>query len=157
MIFVTVGAQMPFDRLIGTVDEWASQRSAPAVIAQIGDTEQIPTTIEWTRQLDPESFLDHVTRADVIVSHAGMGTIITAMQHAKPLIVMPRLGSLHETRNDHQVATANRFRDRVGVHVADDERELLELLDRDNLDAPTAIVDHGAHTLTERIREFIEQ
>ena len=68
--------------------------------------------------------------ADAIIGHAGIGTIITALQLAKPLLVMPRQGALRETRNDHQLATARRFCNFPSVHVAQDEHDLQRWLSR---------------------------
>ena len=42
---------------------------------------------------------------------------------------MPRRAELGEHRNDHQRATAERFRDRKGIFVADDEETLVGRLD----------------------------
>ena len=42
---------------------------------------------------------------------------------------MPRRAALGEQRNDHQLATARRFRDRSGVLVAEDEHHLAQQLD----------------------------
>lgn len=130
MIFVTVGAQMPFDRLISAVDTWAETRERGDVFGQIGPTDRTPQHIEWTKFLDPPEFRRRVIDADAVVAHAGMGSILTALEHGKPILVMPRLGRLHETRNDHQVATAERFRELGCVAVAMDETELPEALDR---------------------------
>lgn len=129
MIFVTVGAQMPFDRLISTVDEWAG-RVSTEIFAQIGPTKLRPRHIQWIRFLEPAGFLSHIDSADLLVAHAGMGSIITALEHSKPLLIMPRRGDLGETRNDHQVATARRFQELGLVHVAYDEHELTDKLDR---------------------------
>ena len=104
MIFVTVGAQMAFDRLVRTVDEWAATRGRKDVFAQIGPTEWRPRHIEWVAFLPPEDFRKRVADATMVVAHAGMGSIITALELGKPILVMPRRGHLQETRNDHQVA-----------------------------------------------------
>ena len=109
MIFVTVGAQMPFDRLVKAVDQWAASQGRGDV-AQIGSTDYRPSAIQWTRFLDPEKFKHRFETAKVVVAHAGTGSIITALQLGKPILVMPRRANLRETRNDHQVATADRFR-----------------------------------------------
>ena len=156
MIFVTVGAQMSFTRLLTSVDNWASTRVRHEVFAQIGPTDAPPRHLAWTRLLSPQDFRSHVTRATVLVGHAGMGTILTALQHAKPVLVMPRRGDLHETRNDHQIATARRFAGRPGIHVAMDEHELLEKLDRiDELVAGPPISAHASPQLIEAVRAFI--
>jgi UDP-N-acetylglucosamine transferase subunit ALG13 len=129
VIFVTVGAQMPFDRLVRAVDEWAGARERTDVLAQIGRTEWRPRRIAWKQFMEPKEFRANVERADVIVAHAGMGSIITALELGKPILVMPRRGSLRETRNDHQVATAAQFARQARVAVAGDERELPSKLD----------------------------
>ena len=129
LIFVTVGAQMPFDRLIRTVDDWAGQRRRSDVFAQIGPTQWRPKHVEWTEFLPPEQFRARVASAMVVVAHAGMGSIITALELGKPILVMPRRGDLRETRNDHQVATAEKFKAQGRIHVAFDESALFVQLD----------------------------
>ncbi len=52
------------------------------------------------------------------------------MSQAKPILVMPRRASLGEQRNDHQLATARRFKETNRIMVAMDENELSEQLDR---------------------------
>ena len=123
MIFVTVGEQLPFDRLVRTVDEWAAE-SGKQVFAQIGNSELKPSHIEYKRLLDPNEFRNKMLSAEIVVAHAGMGTIISAMEMGKPILIMPRKSSLGEHRNDHQTATASRFLALNYVSVAFDETEL---------------------------------
>lgn len=130
MIFVTVGHQMPFDRLVRAVDEWAGRNPGAEVFAQIGETDYHPGHIASAAKIDPAEFRRRLGSASVVVSHAGMGTILTALELGTPILVMPRLGRLMETRNDHQVATAERFRALGRVAVAMDEGELPGALDR---------------------------
>jgi UDP-N-acetylglucosamine transferase subunit ALG13 len=129
MIFVTVGAQMPFDRLVRAMDEWAGTHGRADVLAQTHAGHYHPRHIDSVQFLDPDGFRSAVERSDIVVSHAGMGSIITALEIGKPILVMPRLGRLHETRNDHQVATAKRFKALGRVMVAFDESDLSEQLD----------------------------
>jgi UDP-N-acetylglucosamine transferase subunit ALG13 len=130
VIFVTVGTSMPFDRLIRSVDEWAGLRGRTDVIAQIGRSEYQPKDIEVVQFLRPSEFRDHVHSAKFVVAHAGIGSIITALEMGRPIVVMPRRAYLRETRTDHQVATANQFAQRRGIIVALDERELFPKLDQ---------------------------
>lgn len=124
MIFVTVGSQMPFDRLVRAADEWAKTHPEVRVFAQIGASQSVPAAMEWTRILSPADYHQRVLATNVIVGHAGMGTVITAAEYGKPLVVMPRRGDLHETRNDHQVATARWLATRPAIWVASDGEEL---------------------------------
>jgi len=129
MIFVTVGAQMPFDRLVRAVDAWASIGSRERVLAQIGRGEYRPKHLEYVAFLDPPAFRETLAKAHAVVAHAGMGTIITALELRKPILVMPRRGDLGETRNDHQLATARRLHALGLVEVALNEAELCSRLD----------------------------
>jgi UDP-N-acetylglucosamine transferase subunit ALG13 len=157
MIFVTVGAQMPFDRLVKTVDQWARQRGRDDVFAQIGTTDYIPSSMQWTPFLNTEEFKQRSEAAKVIVAHAGTGSIITALQLGKPILIMPRRASLRETRNDHQVATAEQFRRYPSVVVAMDEKELIIRLDEiDDLCGRQAIEPYASLELVGAIREFID-
>lgn len=125
MIFVTVGSQMPFDRLVSAVDRWAEAvRPDADIFAQIGDSQYQPRALRYTKALSPAEFSQTVARADVIVAHAGMGSVLTSMELGKPLVLLPRRGDLQETRNDHQVATARWLAERPGIYVAEEEKDL---------------------------------
>jgi len=126
MIFVTVGEQLPFDRLVRVVDDWKAS-SGKDVFAQIGKTHWKPSYISYKAFLSPNEFSEKFQSAEIIIAHAGMGTIITALEIGKPLLVMPRQASKGEHRNDHQFATAKRFINR-GILVAFNEIELVEKL-----------------------------
>jgi UDP-N-acetylglucosamine transferase subunit ALG13 len=129
MIFVTVGTQGHFDRLIRTVDEWAGLRGRNDVFAQTGPSSYRPNHIGSKPYITPAEFREHVGSANLIIAHAGMGSIITALELGKRILVMPRRADLGEHRSDHQVATAKRLAKRVGIVVADNEEQLFERLD----------------------------
>jgi UDP-N-acetylglucosamine transferase subunit ALG13 len=156
VIFATVGGQMPFDRLIREVDQWARENNRTDVFAQIGPTDYQPSFVKWVKFLDSAAFAQHLDSADVIISHAGMGTILSALYRAKPIVVLPRRGDRLETRNDHQVDTAERFAQLGMVHAAFDEAELrTELARIDQLKQGRRIGPHASPELIEALRDFI--
>lgn len=124
MIFVTVGTQLAFDRLTAAVDDWAGGAAQREVFAQIGPSSLRPRHIEYAQFTSPEECTERMQAATAIVAHAGVGTILTALELGKPLLIMPRRAALGEHRNDHQLATAERFAAVSGVEVAFDETEL---------------------------------
>lgn len=128
MIFVTVGFQLPFDRLLEAVDTWAGQHQRDDIYAQTGDSRYRVRHIDASPWLDPPQFRTKLEGADAIVAHAGMGTILSALELGKPLLVMPRLARLAETRSDHQIATAREFAARGWLLAAEDETRLPEKL-----------------------------
>lgn len=157
MIFVTVGAQMPFDRLVATVDQWAIANDRDDVVAQIGNSELKPRAMTCTPFMDPAEFRQHLCDADAVVTHAGMGTILSCLELGKPVLVMPRRGDLQETRNDHQIATARAFAKARRISVAWDEEEMRTALDHlTDLPAPHRVPSHASPRLISALRSFIE-
>lgn len=130
MIFITIGTQEPFDRLVKAMDEIALAFPNQEFIAQISNTLYKAKNLKTKTFLEPSEFNKLFEEAELIVSHAGMGTIITALQFGKPIIVMPRKSNLGEHRNDHQMATAKKMDNLGYIHVAYDELELKTLMDK---------------------------
>ena len=158
MIFVTVGSDIPFDRLVRTVDAWARENQRHDVFAQVGRGAWEPEFIPFAPMLTPTEFRERLTAATVIVAHAGMGTILSALQHSKPVLVMPRRGKLGETRNDHQMDTARQLLELGKVNVAFDEEELRRGLDRlDGIQPRDAIAPYANAELVGALHAFIHR
>jgi len=156
LIFVTVGAQMPFDRLVRNVDAWSAASGGTEVFAQIGDTSWCPGHIEWAPLLNPCDYRQRLYEADAVVTHAGMGTILTALEFGKPVLVMPRRGDLRETRNDHQLGTAAAFAEAGLVSVAWNERQLPHALEHlQDIATPTRAGSHASIRLLTALHQFV--
>ncbi|NJM81639.1 MAG: hypothetical protein HC844_03355 [Tabrizicola sp.] len=134
MIFLTIGTHEPFDRLVKAVDEWCAVHPLGAtVFGQITSPKAdgyAPKNFEWISRLSPADYATRFAAADLIVSHAGMGSILTALHSGKPIVILPRRGHLRETRNDHQYTTAKMLGTRPGIHVALDEAALGGVMDQ---------------------------
>jgi UDP-N-acetylglucosamine transferase subunit ALG13 len=156
MIFVTVGHQMPFDRMIQLVDQWADDNPGLSIFAQIGESSYKPQHIDFAQLLSRQEYDAHLERCDAVVAHAGTGTIIQALLQNKPLLVFPRLSELAETRNDHQTGTARHFADKGQVLAAFDEQEFLLRLTEFQQFQPTRVPDESASPeLLERLQNFL--
>ena len=118
MILVTVGMQVPFDRLCKAVDAWAGRNGRDDVFIQTGDTDWVPEHSKHTKMIRPDEFRGLMEQADLLVMHVGVGSIVTARE------------SLHETRNDHQYHAALKMKNTPGIHVALTEDEIPEILDQ---------------------------
>lgn len=119
---------MPFDRLVKAVDQWCGENRGEEVFAQIGEGVYLPRHMKWVRSLEPSDFRVRCSAASLLVSHAGMGTVITAAEVQRPLIVMPRRADLMEVTSDHQLATAAWLGNKAWIRVASDEQALVNYL-----------------------------
>lgn len=154
MIFVVTGTQLPFDRLIRMLDEIAPQLDEE-IVAQVNGSGYLPRHINTIDLLPPDEFDRLFSSARLIVAHAGIGTIITAMQQQKPIIIFPRIAALGEHRNEHQLATAEKMKEAGWVYVANTKEELSELLQTPDLHPLCTIGSSASEILVGSIADFI--
>jgi len=87
MIFVTIGSsKYPFRRLLETMDKLASKLGVE-VMMQIGYNNYKPSFCNYVDFLSQEEFERMVSKAKIVVSHGGLGTIMTAIKMGKQIIV----------------------------------------------------------------------
>ncbi|WP_231889678.1 glycosyltransferase [Erythrobacter neustonensis] len=148
--------QLGFDRLIAAMDALAPDLGMP-VIAQTGKGTYAPRNMDAREKIAPAEFEALVADARLIVSHAGIGTVLTAARCGKPILLMPRRADLGEHRNDHQRATVGKLAGRPGIVVAADESELgPRIAEGLALKDWTAVRSATAHKLHTALAAFIE-
>lgn len=155
MIIATTGTQLPFDRLIRILDD-AAPLLHEEVVAQVHHSCYQPQHIKTVDFLPPDEFDKLFNEARLIVAHAGMGTILSALQQEKPIIVFPRIAALGEHRNEHQLATAEKMRERGWVYVATEAKELKSLLLTPDLHPKCRIGRFADGNLIQSLTDFIE-
>jgi UDP-N-acetylglucosamine transferase subunit ALG13 len=131
MIFLTIGTQFPFDRLVEAIDSLVGENdSGEEVFAQIGESSYEPHSFEYVESLKKSEFDHLMQKASGIIGHAGVGTIAMALEHNKPLLVMPRSAKHREVVNDHQAAIAQKFGQLEHILVAHEVEELPEKIEQ---------------------------
>jgi UDP-N-acetylglucosamine transferase subunit ALG13 len=114
MIFVTVGTnEAPFDRLIRVFEEGvpaAGDRAADEeVLLQHGASLLRPSGATCVDFLPFDDLVEAIRRARVVVMHAGVGSIMTALANGKRPVVVPRLRRYGEAVDDHQLDLGRRL------------------------------------------------
>ncbi|MGX6508889.1 glycosyltransferase [Rhodococcus sp. SJ-2] len=106
-IFVTLGTIHPyrFDRLIDAVlgTGLADERT----IWQVGSTERSDLPGEVHSQMESSEFDTAARTADLVVTHAGVGTILKLLDMGIYPVVVPRRKSYREHVDDHQLQIAS--------------------------------------------------
>lgn len=149
MIFVTVGThQMPFNRLLVAVDaagEGGLLGDAEIVVQSGSCTHRCAGTRQMA-YVSGEEFDSLLDRADLVISHGGIGTVLTALRRRKHVIAIPRLQQFGEHNNDHQLQVCAELDRQHALFTSPDTADLPALLARDiaelsPFDPPTDIVD----------------
>ena len=161
MIFVTVGNDFrPFDRLLREADEIAPLIPCEMVI-QTGTSRYRPKNAPHFDFTPFETAVAYIRKSKMVVSHAGIGTIILCRQLGTPLIVIPRRRGLGEHMNDHQMEIATALEQRkteTTVHILYEEsllrEKILGLLERKERSEP--VPPPGKASLVRTIRSFVE-
>lgn len=129
LLFATVGAILPFDRLVEMVAELKARGEIPEeVIIQTGAGGLKPDGIESFETLPFETMQETLRDADIVVCHGGTGSLITALRQGCRIVAVPRLFSKGEVYDDHQAEITEAFAERGLIAVANTADELSEAL-----------------------------
>ncbi len=117
-IFVTVGTA-PFPRLVEMMDRYAGDSNRRVVI-QLARTRYAPKHAEHFTFVERDEHEAYLKNAKIIVTHGGVGTILTALDYGKPMIIVPRLKEFNEGLDDNQLEIAGKMEGEPNVRVVRD-------------------------------------
>lgn len=111
-ILICLGAsEFGLDRLLKYVDELCEENviDGNRIIAQTGSSKYKPIHFKSFQLIDREDFVKYVDQSDVLISHAGTGSVTPALKKGKKVIVFPRLKEYGEHIDNHQLELAEVF------------------------------------------------
>lgn len=123
MIFVTVGThEQPFNRLIQEVDHLVETGVIKEeVFIQTGYSIYEPKFCQWSRLISFDQMSEFMQKADIIITHGGPATFMSAIANGKKPIVVPRQEKFGEHVNDHQLDFAQHVKERYNsIEVVED-------------------------------------
>lgn len=111
MIFITLGTQkFQMDRLLREIDTLITENKiSDDVFAQVGYSSYQPQNFKYAKFLDDTVFQQYIDQCDLLITHSGVGNIISGLKLQKKIIVFPRLRKFKEHVDDHQKEIANHF------------------------------------------------
>ena len=129
MIFVTLGTQdKKFKRLLDAVEKLDIDEK---IIAQTGSTSFKSEKMEIHDYLSPEEYTSYMKEARIIITHAGVGTIIQGLNLHKKMIVAARKKEYKEHVNDHQEQILEAFSKDGYILPLKDFDDLEKLIEKD--------------------------
>ena len=114
MIFVTVGThEQPFNRLIKEVDRLVETSVIKDdVFIQTGYSTYEPQFCKWSSLISFDKMNELMETSDIIITHGGPATFMSAIANGKKPIVVPRQEKYDEHVNDHQVDFAQQVKEK---------------------------------------------
>lgn len=134
MIFVTVGThEQPFNRLIQEVDHLVETGVIKEeVFIQAGYSIYEPKFCQWSRLISFDQMSEFMQKADIIITHGGPATFMSAIANGKKPIVVPRQEKFGEHVNDHQIDFCEKVNSRFNnIYLVNNTNELRKLLTSD--------------------------
>ena len=111
MILITLGTQdKSFKRLLDAVQQQIDNGNIKdKVIVQAGHTKYNSEDMEIFDLIPYEKFDEYVNKCDILITHGGVGSIITGLKNNKKVIAATRLSKYKEHTNDHQLQIIDNF------------------------------------------------
>jgi len=133
-IFVSVGnANQSFDRLLNEINKIANTTNYNFFI-QTGNSNWNNDNIPSIKFMELIDFENRIIESDILILHAGAGSLLTAIKHGKYPILVPRLKLYKEHVDDHQSEFANSIENNgVALVVYDIEMLYSSILEINNL------------------------
>lgn len=129
-VYVTVGThRQQFNRLLKIIDLWVKESKNKNVFAQTGNSEYVPKNFKSKKFLSDEEYERNMKNSAVIVTHAGAGTIINALNMKKAIVIIPRLKKFREHTNDHQLELADVL-EQEGLVLVANENNFSEVMQK---------------------------
>ncbi len=157
MIFVTLGTQdKEFTRLLEAIDrEIEKGNIKERVVVQAGYTKYESKNMEIFDLIPTDEFNKYVKNADLIITHGGAGSILTAIKNNKKVIAAARLYKYKEHTNDHQKQIVKEFADEGYILELRDFNKLGKLIEKSKSFTPKKFVSNTPN-MVKLIEDYIE-
>jgi UDP-N-acetylglucosamine transferase subunit ALG13 len=152
VILVTVGTnEAPFDRLLRAVETLSTDEE---IVVQHGSSAVVPANAARTYEfLLFDDLVGEMRASRVVVTHAGIGSIMTALSCGRRPVVAARLVAHREAVDDHQLPVARRLEEAGLVTLVEDLSQLGEAIARAGEEVNVAL---GAdERLVGELREYV--
>ncbi len=158
MILVLLGTQNnSFHRLLEEIQKCIDDGTIEEkVVVQAGSTRFESNNMEIFKLIEQNKFNELIKQADIIITHGGVGSIVTSVKLGKKVIAVPRLKKYGEHVNDHQIQIIETFSKQGFIKGIKDVSELEEALKNISTFTPNKL-ESNTDNIVKIIENFIEK
>ncbi len=156
MIFVTLGTQdKSFSRLLKIIENSINKGEIKEeVIIQAGYTKYESDKMKIFDYIKMEDFEKYISSCDILITHGGVGSILTGLKHKKKVIASARLSKYKEHTNDHQKQIVDNFYEEGYILKLDEKDKLKDVLKKIKKFKPKEW-EFNNDNIVKKINEFI--
>ena len=157
MVFIAVGTQtFQLNRLLKAVDDLIVRGVLEGeVFAQIGHSDYVPQHYAYKDFLSKDDFHNYISNCDLLITHGGVATIVSALKLDKRVVVYPRLAKFGEHVDDHQFQIAETFSSKNLVTMCKEKNDLAEIV-RYAMTHPFSKYVSQREIVTQTIRDYLK-
>ena len=157
MILVMLGTQNnSFERLLKELDRLKEKKIIKEkIIVQAGYTKYDSKNLEIFDFIDKDSLEKYQSQADIIITHGGVGSIISSLKKDKKVIAVPRLKEFDEHVNDHQKDIVESFSKNGYIIGIEDIKDLEDAYKKINKFKPNKYIPNNSKII-KIVEDFIE-
>ena len=157
MILVILGTQdKSFSRLLKAVEKAIDDGTIKdEVIVQAGQTKYISNKMKIFDLISAPEFEKLIDDADLIITHGGAGSILSAIRKGKKVIAAPRLQKYMEHHNDHQKQIIHEFSKQGYILELNDFQKLDKLIEKSASFKPKKFMSN-THNMVKMLEEYID-
>lgn len=159
MIFITLGTQdKPFTRLLDKVESLLKEKKIKTrVVVQAGCTKYKSKYMEIFELLPMDEFEKMMDSCDILITHGGVGSIVTGLKKNKKVLAVARLKKYGEHTNDHQLQIIEEFSKKgyiLPVNDLDDLEKILNQVDKFKPKKYKSNTDHMVKIVEQQIEKL---
>lgn len=157
MIFVTFGTQdKSFSRLLKAIDKEIEKGTIKdKVVVQAGLTKYKSKNMEIFDLIPADKFDQYIEKSDLVITHGGAGSILTALKKNKKVIAAARLSKYKEHTNDHQIQIVKEFSDEGYILELNDFNKLGKLIEKSKKFKPKKFMSNTKNMI-KLLEDYIE-
>lgn len=133
-VLITTGTaeEYDFSRLLKIIDELCDSQVLLSndLIVQSNRSTYLPKNFEVHSMFSRAKFEQVLQDADYLISHAGTGSVISALKAEKRVILFPRLAEYGEHIDNHQLEISKVFEEKGFALVAKDKEDLIMCINK---------------------------
>ena len=147
MVFVTLGTQkQQFTRLLEDVEN-SNLLKDEEIIVQRGNTKYESKRLKLIDFISIDEMKQYIEKAEFVITHGGVGSIIDALNLGKKVLAVPRLKKYTEHVDDHQKEICEKLCE---------EGYIEQLLEEDSIDEKIEKIRNSKYKKYENDKKYLD-